>query len=125
MRDAILANLAPALLALFTALAGWVGREAVRYLARRSYALDREALKATAASVVADLAASTVGAAKGTDAWTPERQAEVRATAVARVRALEPVAVANVAAATGSASRADDLIGALVEQAVATAKVRP
>ena len=121
MRDALLTALVPTLLALATALAGWVGREAGRYLSRRTYALDRETLKATAASVVADLAASIVGAEKATDAWTAERQAEVRATAVARVRALEPIAVANVARGT-DAARVDALIGALVEQAVAAAK---
>jgi hypothetical protein len=123
MRDTLLTALLPTLLALLTALAGWVSREAQRYLSRRTYALDREALKATAASVVADLTASIVGAEKATDAWTPERQAEVKALAVARVRALEPIAVANVARGT-DAARVDALLGALVEQAVAAAKVR-
>lgn len=121
MREALLSALVPVLAALLTALAGWVGREATRYLSRRTYALDREALRATASSVVADLAASVVGAAKGSDAWTPERQAEVRAEAIARVKALEPIAVGNIARGT-DAARVDALIGTLVEQAVAAAK---
>jgi hypothetical protein len=121
MRDALLTALVPVLSTLLVALAGWVSREAVRYLSRRSYAADREALRVCAESVVADLAAREVEPAREALGWTAERKAEVRAQAVALVRALEPIAVATLTAGVGAA-QTDVLLGALVEQAVARAK---
>lgn len=123
MRDAVLTALLPILSTALLALAAWVGREARAWLAGRTYATHREALRVTAESVVADLAAHAVEAAKGGAGWTAERQAEVRALAVMRMKALEPLAVAALSPVLGAA-RLDDLVGTLVEQAVAHAKVR-
>jgi hypothetical protein len=123
MRTALLETLVPVLSTVLVALAGWVAAQVRVYLARRTIAADRESLRLTAAAVVADLAAHVVEDAKGGggDGWTAERQAEVRSAAVARVKALEPLAVAALLPALGAA-RLDELVGVLVEQAVARAK---
>lgn len=123
MRDAILAAVVPVLSAALLGLVGWVGRELRAMIVARTYAGHREALRVTADAVVADLAAHAVESAKGGAEWTPERQAEVRSLAVMRSKALEPLAVAALSPVLGAA-RLDDLVGTLVEQAVARAKVR-
>ena len=121
MRDAVLATVLPVLSAALLALVGWVGHEVRALIVGRTYAAHRDALRVTAEAVVADLAAHVVEAAKGGDGWTAERQAEVRTLAVMRTKALEPLAVAALSPVLGAA-RLDDLVGTLVEQAVARAK---
>jgi len=121
MRDALLTALAPILSTALLALVAGVGRELRAALVGRTYAQHRDALRVTADAVVADLAAHVVEATKSDAAWTAERQAEVRALAVQRTKALEPLAVAALSPVLGAA-RLDDLVGALVEQAVARAK---
>jgi hypothetical protein len=121
MRDTLIATLAPVVSSLLVALAAWVSVEARRYLARRTYSDHRAALRACAESVVADLAAHEVERAKGGEGWTPSTQADVRASAVRRVKSLEPLAVIGLAPVLG-ADALDALVGTLVEQAVAAHK---
>lgn len=121
MRDELLKTLGPVLLALFTAGCGWVARSLTRYLARRTYNLDCEALRATARSVVADLEVA-VEAAKDPlrdGVWSIDLAGTTRLKAIERLRILSPLAVKNVLTSLdGDASALDALLGAYVEEAL-------
>lgn len=99
----------------------WVGAAARRLLAQRLYASHVQTIALRARAVASDLQ-RTVDDAKHPERpgeWTPALAENVRAEAVRRVRALEPLACQVVAEALGGDRLAlDDLIGTHVEEAV-------
>lgn len=117
MKDALVT----ALVAALPIVVAWLGATARRYLATRIYAQQVETIARRARAVVADQQRD-VDALKNPDApgaWDRTAAAAVRAEAVRRVRALEPLACQNVLAALDNDSAAlDALIGTHVEEAV-------
>lgn len=99
----------------------WIGAAVRGLLAQRLYASHVETIARRARAVASDLQ-RTVDDAKHPERpgeWTPALAENVRAEAVRRVRALEPLACQVVAEALGGDRLAlDDLIGTHVEEAV-------
>lgn len=110
-----------AALAALPLVAAWVGALVRRLLAQRLYAANVETIARRARAVAADLQ-RLVDDAKNPERpgeWSPVVAENVRAEAVRRVRALEPLACQVVAEALGGDRLAlDDLIGTHVEEAV-------
>ncbi len=110
-----------AIIAALPLVLAWVGATARRYFATRTYAQQVETIARRARAVVADqqrdVDALKDPAAPG--AWDRTTAAAVRAEAVRRVRAMEPLACATVLAALdGDSAALDALIGTHVEEAV-------
>ena len=110
-----------AIIAALPLVLAWVGATARRYFATRTYAQQVETIARRARAVVADqqrdVDALKDPAAPG--AWDRTTAAAVRAEAVRRVRAMEPLACATVLdALDGDTARLDALIGTHVEEAV-------
>lgn len=104
-----------------TALLGWFALTARRLLAQRLYVAQTRVLERRARAVTAESQGS-VDALKDParpGEWTPVMAARVRAEAINRVRALEPLACQTVLEALdGDDAKLSALIGTYVEESV-------
>ena len=109
-----------------TALLGWFALTARRLLAQRFYVAQVTVLERRARAVAAESQGS-VDALKDParpGEWTPVMAARVRAEAINRVRALEPLACQTVLEALdGDAQKLDALIGTYIEETVRTMRL--
>jgi hypothetical protein len=104
-------------------LLAWIGAMVRRLLAQRLYVAQTRVLERRARAVVAETQGS-VDALKNParpGVWSPAMAASVRAEAIRRVRALEPLACQTVLEALdGDDAKLSALIGTYVEESVRT-----
>jgi len=104
-------------------LLAWIGAMVRRYIAQRLYVAQTRVLERRARAVVAESQGSVDALKDPTKpgVWSEMMAARVRAEAINRVRALEPLACQTVLEALdGDAQKLDGLIGTYVEESVRT-----
>lgn len=102
-------------------LLAWIGAMVRRYIAQRLYVAQTRVLERRARAVVAETQGSVDDLKNPArpGVWSEMMAARVRAEAINRVRALEPLACQTVLEALdGDAQKLDGLIGTYVEESV-------
>ena len=110
------------------AFCAWAGKLIARYIKDARYATALQVLATGAAAIVADFAQNIVPALKDPNkpgAWDDVAKAELRATAVERLKRLYPQTVALVHESLQDPSQVNSLLGTLVERGVLASKTTP